>query len=630
MTNFINTSYYLKFMITRFKYIFFFLLIAETQSAQEFDTLSYLQKFDVAVNSYKEGRYKLAESYFKSILINDRNYEDPPAQLLMAKSQYNQNKFVEAIRSSNSLLSNYPNSVYETQILILLGDIFLKQEKFTIGFEYYLMARKRVEDILYLNEIDKRLSLCLSIGLREEKIEGLLFQEKDVSNRAIINLSRAYQAYYLGVNYDFKIILDSIDPYYLPSYFTNIYSRLKSSENKDLARAATVAVLLPLTGKSRQKGESYLLGLSKFLEVKFNHNYIRFLIYDTGGIGANTLMLLKKINQNKNIIAVLGPITREGIHNISGLDLDLPVFIPKSTPSHLPELAQNLFFLSPSIETIARRTAQMMIQELGFTKIAVLSPADIQSKISTDHFIDACFQMGIDPVAIEWYIEKPINISKQLKNIRKMAWDLIPEEELEKGENLKIDSLDALFDVDVTDFFELPKEQIESMSKNDSSKVVLETIQAIYIPIRPDELRYVGTQLPVYNFNTLIFGNENWLNMKLLNKDIIGPHVQGMRIVSDISAPMYDDQDNLFKNYYLLAVDQGKFLNSLILKSNFKRKRLFKELRRSDDFHGDHISIAFKGLNKNESGSSQVLEYKNKKIKTLGVYDGETFSHTIE
>jgi hypothetical protein len=118
--------------------------------------------------------------------------------------------------------------------------------------------------------------------------------------------------------------------------------------------------------------------------------------------------------------------------------------------------------------------------------------------------------------------------------------------------------------------------------------------------------------------------------MKLLNKDIIGPHVQGMRIVSDISAPMYDDQDNLFKNYYLLAVDQGKFLNSLILKSNFKRKRLFKELRRSDDFHGDHISIAFKGLNKNESGSSQVLEYKNKKIKTLGVYDGETFSHTIE
>ena len=184
--------------------IFFFLLITEAQSAQEFDTLSYLQKFDVAVNSYKEGRYKLAESYFKSILINDRNYEDPPAQLLMAKSQYNQNKFVEAIRSSNSLLSNYPNSVYETQILILLGDIFLKQEKFTIGFEYYLMARKKVEDILYLNEIDKRLSLCLSIGLREEKIEGLLFQEKDVSNRAIINLSRAYQAYYLGVNYDFN------------------------------------------------------------------------------------------------------------------------------------------------------------------------------------------------------------------------------------------------------------------------------------------------------------------------------------------------------------------------------------------------------------------------------------------
>ena len=82
--------------------------------------------------------------------------------------------------------------------------------------------------------------------------------------------------------------------------------------------------------------------------------------------------------------------------------------------------------------------------------------------------------------------------------------------------NLEIDSLDALFDVDVNDFFSLPNDDEEKMSKSDSLKVELETIQALYIPIGLDELTYLGTQLPFYNLKTNIFGNENWLNIKLL------------------------------------------------------------------------------------------------------------------
>ena len=58
---------------------------------------------------------------------------------------------------------------------------------------------------------------------------------------------------------------------------------------------------------------------------------------------------------------------------------------------------------------------------MGFDKIAVLSPADNEYKEITDHFINTCYQMGVDPVSVEWYLEKPTNISKQLKNIRNSA-----------------------------------------------------------------------------------------------------------------------------------------------------------------------------------------------------------------
>ena len=63
-----------------------------------------------------------------------------------------------------------------------------------------------------------------------------------------------------------------------------------------------------------------------------------------------------------------------------------------------------------------------MINYYGFKRIAVLSPVDTESKVSTDYFFDECNQLGVNPVSIEWYSEKLKDISKQLKRIRKIAW----------------------------------------------------------------------------------------------------------------------------------------------------------------------------------------------------------------
>ena len=74
-------------------------------------------------------------------------------------------------------------------------------------------------------------------------------------------------------------------------------------------------------------------------------------------------------------------------------------------------------------------------------------------KLKTDFFIKECKQLGIDPVAIEWYMDTPLDLSRQLGSIRQKAWELIPQENNKRIKNLEIDSLDALFDVDVQDFF---------------------------------------------------------------------------------------------------------------------------------------------------------------------------------
>ena len=597
----------------------------------QIDSLPYYEKFDIAVKSFKEGRYNIAELQFTNILSNEREYRDPASQLMMAKSQYHLDLFDKANRSCKSVLSSYPSSPYESDALVLLGDIALGEGNPTKAFKHYLNARPQIEDLLYLNKIDERIFNCIGMGVKEEVIEGLLFREKDSFNRAIINLSRAYEAWINGDDYDLELVINEIDTFYLPGYFSSLFGALNDLVKDEIKRPITIAVVLPLSRKGKDKGLSYLLGLTEFLDRSSISTSIRFLVYDTAGSVVNTLKIINDISSNNEIFAILGPLSRDEVLSISGLKLQLPILIPKSELSGLSNIARNLFFLSPSSEMIAKRTAQMMIKELNLERIAVLSPGNGQIKVLTDHFLEECHQLGIDPIVVEWYIEKPENISRQLKNIRRVAWSLVPEDEPEDIYlNLEIDSLDALFDVDVTDFFELPPEEVDKMDKKDSSKVILETIEAIYTPIRSDELTYIGTQLPLYNLKTSFFVNENWLDMPLLNQEVIGPHYQGMRIISDVNSAISNGNQDSFTNYYSLAVDHTSFIFTIVEQGISKRKHFIERLRNHRGFDGTRSSIKLGGKNNNENGSAQVLEYSNNRIRKIGVYDGEEFSQNIE
>ena len=121
--------------------------------------------------------------------------------------------------------------------------------------------------------------------------------------------------------------------------------------------------------------------------------------------------------------------TGDEVFALAGSMIDIPILVPKLTPIGLSEQNENLFFLAPSSKTLAEKTANLIIKELGFTSIAVLSPGYGLNKLNTDYFINECHQLGVDPVAIEWYVETPLDLSKQLGNIRRKAWDLIPQEE---------------------------------------------------------------------------------------------------------------------------------------------------------------------------------------------------------
>jgi hypothetical protein len=116
--------------------------------------------------------------------------------------------------------------------------------------------------------------------------------------------------------------------------------------------------------------------------------------------------------------------------------------------------------------------------------------------------------------------------------------------------------------------------------------------------------------------------------MEALNQDVIGPHVQGMHIVSDVSQPTSRSSEDVFSNYHALAVDHAGFIASLIGNSIMKRRLFIEKLRKHSGYNGEHTFIQFTGINKNENGVAQVLEYSGVKLRNIGVFDGDSLRLT--
>ncbi len=573
----------------------------------------------------------MAADYFQEILIQKRNYEDPVTHLLLAKSQYRGGDLEKAELTCKSFLQKYSSSPYQSYVEILLADIHLSKGMFTNAFKNYMDVRKVLDDSVTVSLIDKRIISCISNRINPMQLEGMLFSEENKENEIIINLARSYISWMSGNEKDLKMTLDQIDYQFLPETFLSFYKSLIEASEKKLKNQTTVALILPMSGKDSIISSSYINGLLDYLLYNQNENFVRFELYNTESDDIKSFKIFKKVSSKKYISAILGPFDDSQILIASGLVPEIPILIPKSELIGLAEESSNLYFLSPSAKIIAERTVQLLVEEMNLNKIAILSPGYGTSLKISKYFIEELNQKGIDPVIVQWYYNKPEDLSRHFKSIRKIAWSLIPKEDSNHDvAGMEIDSLEGLFDVDVDDFFNLSEEDnTKKMSKKDSAKVILNTIDALFIPIEKDELTYVGTQLPMYNLSTLIIGNENWFDMDILNQNVIGPHVQGMRIITDVSRSIYQNNRREHDHYYSLAYDHFGLINLLASSSNGTRTSFTKKINSLNSYSGKSIGIKFGGKNKNENYSTQILEYRNKKMNSIGIHNGDSLQIVV-
>ena len=587
------------------------------------------RKFNQAVENYNEGKYATTSTILKRLLAENPLSFEEPSLLLLLKSQVALDQTEQAKETARVFFAKFPKTIYLVNIMETLGDLYVNESAFESAYRMYHRSRSLSSNFKTTNKIDSKLLKLIKVRLPSSILNEMLILESKKESINIHLLAKANSDMLNGLPDEAAIILNKIDPLFLPDIYALFYENLLRRSYEPPSAVLMVGIVLPISGKNAKEGEAFLSGFYAG-EKSFNKDNQRLsiLVKDTRSNDLQAIIdarNLEKMNQIKTIISPLNEQSSLAITSALS-NTDLPIILTNTQQNDLSNINSKTFHFNSTLATQGKMAARYAVNQLGLKFLAVVSPADQNGEIQTDAFIKEVDLLGANVVVSEWYSGQPKNLKRQFKNIRRIAFDLLPKEEnYDEALGMSIDSLDALFDISTEDYFDLPKKKKNKMSSSDSSKVILSTIDGIYLPINLDDLEFIGPQIPMYNLETKIIGNNNWQNLNILQKENIGPHIKGLSIITNFTQQNTDpelyngNQQYSFYNGYNVA----KLLTQVDIED--QSRELLNNALRNLDFHkGVGFFYSPSLSNKQINSAFQIIEFDGKGFKHQGVFRGDS------
>ena len=587
------------------------------------------RKFNQAVENYNEGKYATTSTILKRLLADNPLSFEEPSLLLLLKSQVALDQTEQAKETARVFFAKFPKTIYLVNIMETLGDLYVNESAFESAYRMYHRSRSLSSNFKTTNKIDSKLLKLIKVRLPSSILNEMLILESKKESINIHLLAKANSDMLNGLPDEAAIILNKIDPLFLPDIYALFYENLLRRSYEPPSAVLMVGIVLPISGKNAKEGEAFLSGFYAG-EKSFNKDNQRLsiLVKDTRSNDLQAIIdarNLEKMNQIKTIISPLNEQSSLAITSALS-NTDLPIILTNTQQNDLSNINSKTFHFNSTLATQGKMAARYAVNQLGLKFLAVVSPADQNGEIQTDAFIKEVDLLGANVVVSEWYSGQPKNLKRQFKNIRRIAFDLLPKEEnYDEALGMSIDSLDALFDISTEDYFDLPKKKKNKMSSSDSSKVILSTIDGIYLPINLDDLEFIGPQIPMYNLETKIIGNNNWQNLNILLKENIGPHIKGLSIITNFTQQNTDpelyngNQQYSFYNGYNVA----KLLTQVDIED--QSRELLNNALRNLDFHkGVGFFYSPSLSNKQINSAFQIIEFDGKGFKHQGVFRGDS------
>ena len=583
-------------------FILLFLFMHEdvfSQSNKKSDptTITSQKQFDRAVNHYNSGRYYSALDAFRRLseYSVDKNPQLSATKLMTMKSYFHIGKYEDAAEVGRIFLKQFPGSSYTDDVYSVFGDISLLENWYQSAARYWLSSRQISDDSVLIKLIDEKL-IQLSKGLlNQDEVKGLLVTESDSVNRSILNLMIANGLLHLGDPDGAALVLYRLNHETLPTQFQSVYDTLRKQTYDQPLKSIMIGVVAPLSGPSGSEGRAYLRGIQEAAKRFSEDNYrIVLEVIDNEGDELKTTESVQILAANQNIIVILGPLSTSGSISASAAvsQMKIPLILPTASRMGLTNAGENVFQLNSTLFQQGRYAAEYAVGELNAVTVAVVAPQDRFGKELTDGFLEQAEALGAKVATVEWYRGIPIDIGVQLRNLREVAFELA------------IRDTDAILDtLDV-----------------DPSKIVLSSIDAVYLPIHTGDIQYVASQFAALLLETQIIGNGSWYDPLELSDDLISENVDGMIVVSNLVEPEHNNfqhqlsisqDDFTTRREFLVALagyDAMEFLaanienkpNRTELLASFEKPRFYRGTSRVHSFTEQSLQV---------NSASTVLQY---------------------
>lgn len=598
-------------------FLIFFLSFLISQEANPTYLKIELEKSIADINARQ---FANAISRIDNINFSDSQYLNH-ALILKLKAFHGLNNIDQSLFIAKQINDNQLGPNLKTIYHMELGDIFSEMSLFDKSFEHYLSANKSNIDTRAKRRINQRLNKLLRMGLDQNSLSSIVLLEDNQNNLNIIKLA---QSFTLASNQseNWKDVFLSVDDKMLSREFRSSYNYLKRNISTENYSIKKVGVVLSLTGDSSDYTKAFLSGLQKGSELLDNKNKISYIIYDNQGNQLNTIKAFNDLRFFHKVDAIIGPTNSENL--VSGAtalsNSGIPIFAPGSVDEDIHSINSNVHLLNSSINYKNEILANHMINNLELKQIAIIAPKTNDGIKEVDSFLEQMNKLNKEPVSVQWYENTdPVDLRPIFTELREVAWEIKNAGEYKEFLGVDIDTLDAMFDVDSDDVYDMFdfKTQEEEI---DSTKVVLDVIDGVFLPLSGQGLTYVGTQIALANLETQFFGNELWLDLDFINQENVSSHIIGMYFVSSF-LPNYRvgnqfDYSAELNNAFHYGLDLSRFLNSTIDENSFNmslsNSNKYSSTRRFD-FSGGQIN---KDIN--------LFKYSNRRLIKTKIVNNPT------
>tara|TARA_B100000035_G_C21031832_1_gene568917 strand:- start:525 stop:2426 length:1902 start_codon:yes stop_codon:yes gene_type:complete len=595
-------------------------------------TVTSKKQFDRAVNHYNSGRYYSALDAFRRLseYSIDINPQLSASKLMTMKSYFHVGKYEDAAEVGRIFLEQFPGSSYTDDVHSVFGDISLSENWYQSAARYWLSSRQISDDPVLIKLIDEKL-IQLSKGLlNQDEVKGLLVTESDSVNRSILNLMIASGLLHSGDPDGAALVLYRLNRETLPTQFQSVYDKLRKQTYDQPLESVMIGVVAPLSGPSGSEGRAYLRGIQEAAKRFSEDNYrIVLEVIDNEGDELKTTESVQILAANQNIIVILGPLSTSGSISASAAlsKMKIPLILPTASRMGLTHVGDNVLQLNSTLFQQGRYAAEYAVSELNAETIAVVAPQDRFGKELTDGFLEKADALGAEVVTVEWYRGIPIDIGVQLSSLREVAFELaIPDTEIVITDAV-LDTLDNTFIVEEMVFF--PEEvAVEEDEDVDSTKIVLSSIDAVYLPIHTGDIQYVASQFSALLLETQLIGNGSWYDPLELSDDLISGNVDGMIILSNLVEPKHNNSQNQLiffqddfasRREFLIAMagfDAVEFLTAN-LGSKPSRTKLMTSFESPQFYRGTSRIYSFTEQSPKVNSASSILQYHRGKFVTV-------------